>query len=222
MSDIDLPRSPDRESCPRPHLKQKQRIGYAICRLETWPREVKVQVREYCLPPVIAVLRYIEHVIKKCQVHRRHLVCTVIQEYHEPEQIQAKLSCIPTKKISTLVYLQNKFTDGVKFLVKIIPSDGLVIGVRRQLLKIFSQTWELDTKCRELNVLILFSPIYYLKWPRAIGDVVITVWIDIQSKEHLHRHIPFIASHPLLLVFLYFSYLKIRLVNFKIKYKITY
>jgi hypothetical protein len=123
MGDIDLPRSPDRESCPRPHLKQWS--GYAICRLETWPREVEVQVREYCLPSVIAVLLYVvEHVIKKCQVHRRHQVCTIVRKHHRPEQIQAKCSCIPTKKISTPVYLQNKFTDGVKIIMSGVLGFG--------------------------------------------------------------------------------------------------
>jgi hypothetical protein len=45
-----------------------------------------------------------------------------------------------SKKVSTLVYLQNKFMNGVKFVVKIIPLDGVVIGVGRQLLKMFTQT----------------------------------------------------------------------------------
>jgi hypothetical protein len=97
MSDIDLPRSSDRESCSQPYLKQKQRTDYVICWLETRPREVEVQAREYCLPPVIAVLRYVEYVIKICQVHRRHQVCTVVWEHHGPEQLQAKHSCVPTK-----------------------------------------------------------------------------------------------------------------------------
>jgi hypothetical protein len=35
MSNNDLPRSTDRESCPQQHLKQKQWSGYAIERLET-------------------------------------------------------------------------------------------------------------------------------------------------------------------------------------------
>jgi hypothetical protein len=46
------------------------------------------------------------------------------------------------------MYLQNKFTDGVKFIVKIILSDGLIIGVGRQLLKILQKTRESDTECR--------------------------------------------------------------------------
>jgi hypothetical protein len=50
MSYIDLLRSPDWESCPRSHLKKKKRTGYAICWLRTWPREVEVQARGYCLP----------------------------------------------------------------------------------------------------------------------------------------------------------------------------
>jgi hypothetical protein len=58
------------------------------------------------------------------------------------------------KKISTPVYLQNKFTDGVKFLVKIIPSDGLIIKVGRQLLKMLPQIWESNTECRESRRLI--------------------------------------------------------------------
>jgi hypothetical protein len=62
-------------------------------------REVKVQAREYCLPPVIAILWYIEHIIKKAQVHRRHRVCTVVRKHHGPEQIQTKRSCVPTKKL---------------------------------------------------------------------------------------------------------------------------
>jgi hypothetical protein len=85
MIGIDLPWSPDRESCPRPHLKQKQWSDYAICRLKTRLREVEVQAREYCLPSVIAVLRYVEHAVKKCQVHRRHRVCIVVREYHRLE-----------------------------------------------------------------------------------------------------------------------------------------
>jgi hypothetical protein len=65
MSNIDLSRSLDQESCPRSYLKQKQWSGYAICRLETWPREVEVQAREYYPPPVIAILQYVQHVVKK-------------------------------------------------------------------------------------------------------------------------------------------------------------
>jgi hypothetical protein len=45
--------------------------------------------------------------------------------------------------------------NGVKFVVKIIPFDGVVIGVGRQLLKMFTQTRESNTKCREMSVLIL-------------------------------------------------------------------
>jgi hypothetical protein len=86
--------------------------------------------------------------------------------------------------------------NGVKFIVKIIPLDGVVIGVGRQLLKIFTQTRESNTKCREMSVLVLFPPILDLKRPRVIGDVVITVWISIQPKEHLHRPAPIIVSHP--------------------------
>jgi hypothetical protein len=75
--------------------------------------------------------------------------------------------------------------DGVKFIVKIISLDGLIIGVGGQLLKILSQTRDLDTKCRELNVFVLFPHVLCLKRPRIIDDVVITVWINIQLKEHL-------------------------------------
>jgi hypothetical protein len=48
MSDIDLSRSSDRESCPRPHLKQKQRTDYAICWLETWPRDIDLDPSARC------------------------------------------------------------------------------------------------------------------------------------------------------------------------------
>jgi hypothetical protein len=84
MSDIDLPRSPDRKSCPQPHLKQKQRMKY---KQETWTREVEVQAREYCMSLIVAVLRYIEHIIKKAQVHRLHRVYTVVREHHGHEKI---------------------------------------------------------------------------------------------------------------------------------------
>jgi hypothetical protein len=77
------------------------------------------------------------------------------------------------------MYLQNKFMNGIKFVVKIIPLDGVVIGVGRQLLKMFTQTRESNTKYREMSVLVLFAPILDLKRPRVIGDVVITVWIGI-------------------------------------------
>jgi hypothetical protein len=99
------------------------------------------------------------------------------------------------KKISTSCVPTNKFTDGVKFVVKIIPSDGLVIGVGRQLLKMLSQTRETDIECWEPNVLVLFPSVPYLKWPWIIGDVVITIWIGIQPKEHLQRPALFIVSH---------------------------
>jgi hypothetical protein len=178
MSNINLPLSLDRESCPRPHLKQNQWSGYAICRLETCSREIEVQAREYCLSPVIAVLRYVEHVVKKCQVHRRHRVCSIVRKHHGPEQNPSKTLMCTYKKVSTLVYLQNKFMDRVK----IVPSNGVVIWVGRQLLKMLPQTRQPDIECRELNVLVLFPPIPCLKRQRVIGDVVITVWIDIQPK----------------------------------------
>jgi hypothetical protein len=95
VSNNDLPQSPDRESCPWPHLKQKQWSGYAIGRLQTWPREVEVQAKEYRLPLDISVPRYVEHVLKKCQIHRRHRVCAVVREHHGPERIQVKWSCVP-------------------------------------------------------------------------------------------------------------------------------
>jgi hypothetical protein len=85
--------------------------------------------------------------------------------------------------------------NGVKVVVKIIPLDGVVIGVGRQLLKMFTQTRESNTKCREMSVLVLFPPILDLKRPQVIGDVVITIWISIQPKEHLHRPAPIIVSH---------------------------
>jgi hypothetical protein len=50
-------------------------------------------------PSVIVVLWYVEHVVKKCQVHRRHRVCTVIREHHRLEQIHTKRLCVPIKKI---------------------------------------------------------------------------------------------------------------------------
>jgi hypothetical protein len=46
-----------------------------------------------------------------------------------------------------------------------------------------------------LNVLVLFPPVPCLKWPQIIGDVLIAVWIAIQTKEHLHRLAPFIVGH---------------------------
>jgi hypothetical protein len=82
------------------------------------------------------------------------------------------------KKVSTPMYLKNKFMDGVKF----IPLDGVVIWVWRHLLKIFRQTQQPDTECWKLNVLVLFSYVICLKRPRVIDDVIITVWISIQPK----------------------------------------
>jgi hypothetical protein len=114
---------------------------------------LKYQQERTVCPSVIAVLWYVEHVVKKYQVHRRHRVCTVVREYHRPEQIHTKRSCVLIKKIDQTY---NKITDGVKFVVIIIPSDDHVIGVGRKLLKMLPQTQEPDNKCRELNVLVLF------------------------------------------------------------------
>jgi hypothetical protein len=80
--------------------------------------------------------------------------------------------------------------------VKFIPSDSIIIGLGRQLLKMLPQTRQPNTKYRELNALVLFSFVPCLKRPWVIGDVVITVWIGIQPKEHLYRPFPFIVSHP--------------------------
>jgi hypothetical protein len=121
------------------------------------------------------------------------------------------------KKVSNYVYLQNKFTDGVKFIVKIVPSDSVIIGLERQLLKILTQTQEPDTKCQKLNVLVLFPPVPYLKWSWVIGDVIITVWIGIQPKEYLHHPAPFIVSHPCYWFSCIFQIYKIRLVDLKNK-----
>jgi hypothetical protein len=158
--------------------------------------------------PVIVVLRYIEHVVKKYQVHRRHRVCTVVWEHRRPEQIQVKRSCVLTKKVSTPLYLQNKFTDGVKFIVKIIPSDGVVIGVRMQLLKMLPQTREPDIECRELNVLVLFPSVHCLKRLKVIGDVVITIWIGIQPKEYLHCPAPSSSVIPIIGFPVFFKFVK--------------
>jgi hypothetical protein len=45
------------------------------------------------------------------------------------------------KKVSTHMYIQNKFIEWVKF----VPSDGPVIWIRRQLFKTLSQSREPDT-----------------------------------------------------------------------------
>jgi hypothetical protein len=63
--------------------------------------------------------------------------------------------------------------------------DGLIIGVHMQFLKMLSQIRESDTKCQELNILILFSHVLCLKRSQIISDVLIAVWIVIQLKEHL-------------------------------------
>jgi hypothetical protein len=67
----------------------------------------------------------------------------------------------------------------------------------------------------KLNVLVLFPPVPCLKRPRVIGDVLIAVWIAIQTKKHLHRPAPFIIGHPCYWFSYIFGICKIRLVDFK-------